>query len=147
METENTIDNKTQTPLDQINETIKSTLSSSTDKVKNLVIDGFVNVEVNRRADLLSKLVTAINTFNREGNKIKPDVISYDSTGVVLRSEWSKIKVEEKKRFNDKLNKANKAFENALDKGDYSNIENIIKELAVKSNTKEESKPEIVSSE
>lgn len=137
METENTI----QTPLEQINEVIKSTLSSSSDKVKNLVIDGFVNAEINRRADLLSKLVTAINNFYKEGNKIKADVVAYNDKGEVIRQEWSKIKAEEKKKFSEKLTKANKIFELALEKGDYSSIENVIKELVVK-NTKEDTKTE-----
>lgn len=123
----------TASSLEQINETIKTTIADSIDRVKNLVIDGFVNTEINRRADLLTKLVTAINAFAKEQVKIKPDVISYDDKGQVIRQEWSKAKVDEKKKFSDKLAKAQKAFDNALGNNDYSNVENIIKELSVKS--------------
>lgn len=133
---------KTTTALDQINETIKTSISGAGDSIRSIVIKGFVEAEVNRRADLLAKLVTAINNFRKEGFKIKADLIGRDAEGKVVREEWSKEKFEEKKKFLEKLNKAEKAFENALSNGEYNNIENLIKELAVKSGSKEEEKSE-----
>ena len=131
-----------QTALEKINNTIKSLISESKQKVTDIIVEKFVIDEINRRADLLARLVTAINNYSKEQYKIKADLLSYDEKGTVLREEWSKTKLEEKKKFNEKLNKAQKAFENALEKNDYSNLENIIKELSVKSKDTDEPKKE-----
>lgn len=115
--------------IEEINKQVMESVNSSKDKILDAITNKFVQDELNRRTDLLTRLVTTTTTFRKEGAKIKPDLTTYNIDGSVASESWSKAQLDKKKKFEEKLAKADKAFERALNENDYNPIENLIKEL------------------
>jgi hypothetical protein len=116
-------------PLATLNEEVAQAIKGSGATIKGAVVAKFVQDEVNRRADLLARLIVAINTFRKEGFKIKPDVVSYNATGEVASENWSKQQLEKKKKFDEKFAKAEAVFAKALTDNEYDKVEGVINEL------------------
>lgn len=112
-----------------LNQEVAEAIKGSGETIKQAVKSKFVQEEVNRRADLLARLLVAINTFRKEGFKFKPDVIAYNADKTVAHEHWSKAQLDKKQKFEEKLAKAEKSFELALNKNEYDEIENIINQL------------------
>lgn len=117
--------------IKDINQEIAERIKGSSEAIKTTVINKFVNDEVTRRADLLSRLIVAINEFRKASLRIKADVITFTSTGEVASESWSKAQLDKKKKSDEKLAKAEKAFEKALNDNDYGAVEQAINELKV----------------
>lgn len=98
-------------------------------QIRDIVKSKFIQEEVQRRAGLLERLVVALNAFRKEGFKIKPDQQSFDASGKLVSEGWTKAALDKKKKYEEKLAKAEKAFEKALGENDYGSVENVIKEL------------------
>jgi hypothetical protein len=126
--------------LQEFNTEVADLIKGSSDKVKTIVRDKFVNDEINKRADLLSRLIVALNTFRKEALKVRADVVTYNESGEKQSESWSKAQLDKKKKADEKIGKAEKAFEKALNDNDYSTIEQVIKEL--QANTKPDGKAE-----
>jgi hypothetical protein len=124
------MDTSNTSALATLNEEVSAVIKSSGPVVRQSVIDKFVDEEIKRRSDLLTRLVIAINAFRKQGSKFKPDLVTYDGDGKVTSEGWTKGLLDQKKKFTEKLDKADKAFEKALNDGDYNNVENVIKELS-----------------
>ena len=102
-----------------------------------------VQIEINKRVESLTKFVNSFNIFKKEGFKIKPDNVSYDEKGAKVSETWSKGQLDKKKKFEEKIVKAEKAFDAAI-LGDFSKLDQVINELKVenKPNDKQEVKAE-----
>jgi len=105
--------------LSELNKTVALKISNATKQISNAVVDQFVNLEVTRRTDLLFKAVEDCNKARNEFKKIKPDVQSYDADGKLVSENWSKAKVEERKKAIESIKKKEKVIEKALS-GDFS---------------------------
>jgi hypothetical protein len=116
-------------PLATLNEEVAQAIKGSGVTIKNTVVAKFVQDEINRRADLLARLIVAINTFRKEGFKIKADVVSYNAAGEVASENWSKAQLDKKKKFDEKLAKAENVFAKALNDNEYDKVEEVINQL------------------
>ncbi len=86
------------------------------------VVDKLASAEIEKRADSLLNAVNAAVTTKRELQKIKPDVINYDGEGKELPGVYSKGKIDEKKKLEEKLAKIEAAVEKAVNKNDFSGV-------------------------
>ena len=112
-----------------LSEEIKSAIASSGEAIKNIVKDKFVKEEVNRRADLLAQLFTSLTAFRKEGFKIKADQKAFNADGSVASETWSQGQIDKRKKFDEKLAKAEQAFEKALTSNEYDKIQDVIASL------------------
>ena len=113
-----------------LNGEVAEALKTSGAGIRETVKQKFITDEVNRRAELLLRLVVAINNFRKEGFKIKADLVSYNAEGGVANEGWSKPQLDKRKKFTEKMEKAEKVFEKAVNESDFSQVEAITKELS-----------------
>ena len=90
--------------------------------VEDKVIGVLVQREVEKRSNALVAGFDVLDKLEKEGRRIKPDVVAYDEQGAVTSSQWSKTKLEERNNHNKKLAKVRSALERALTAGDYSKL-------------------------
>lgn len=125
--------------LSELNETVANMIGRAGERIKNIFIEKQVNDEINRRAGLLANLVTAMTKFKRECNKFKADLLTYNLDGSVASESFSKKVVDERKKALEKLAKAEKILAKAINDNDYSNVEQVTKELSAGGGEKSES--------
>lgn len=112
-----------------LNQEVAEAIKGSGDVIKNAVKAKFVQDEVNRRTDLLTRLIVAINTFRKEGYKLKADQISYNADKSIASETWSKGQLDKRQKFDEKMAKAEKVFEAALNNNEYDKVEEVIAQL------------------
>lgn len=128
----------TPTPVSAIvtlNQEVAEAIKGSGDVIKNAVKAKFVQDEVNRRTDLLTRLIVAINTFRKEGYKLKADQISYNADKSIASETWSKAQLDKRQKFDEKMAKAEKVFEAALNNNEYDKVEEVISQLKPEAKT------------
>ncbi len=86
------------------------------------VINNLASLEIEKRASALLNGVNLAVATKRELQKIKPDQQSFDASGKVVFESYSKTKVEEKKKLEEKLAKIEKAVELAVNSNDFSKV-------------------------
>lgn len=106
----------------------KELVSDSAPTVQDAVVDRMVSAEVCRRTDIITKLVSLSVIAERETLKVKPDIVAYNEEGEVVSSNWSKGKLEERKKLADKLASYEKAFKEALEDNNYTLAEKLTTE-------------------
>jgi hypothetical protein len=114
---------KTENVLSSLNKKVAETIAGSTSTVVDSVVDQFVTQEVSRRTTALFNAIVKCNTLRDEFKKFKPDILAYDVNGKVISENWSKTKLDERKKADETLKKAEKAIEKAL-AGDFSQVLN-----------------------
>lgn len=97
-------------------------ISTAGTTILTKVVDSLANVEIEKRADALLKAVNLAVATQRELNKAKPDVVSYNDDGSVKDASWTKPKLEEKKKLVEKLAKIEAAVAKAIEKNDFSGV-------------------------
>lgn len=110
--------------LQDLNTSVIQSIKTSNPAVIEAVKTRLVAQEVDRRVNALVKAIEAVNALEKEGQKIKPDIITYASDKSVQSEGWSKGKLEERDKHDKKLAKLRQAIEKALDVGDYSQLLN-----------------------
>lgn len=85
------------------------------------VVTQLAAVEIEKRATALAAAVNSAVATKRELYKVKPDIVAYDESGKETSANWSKAKLEEKKKLEEKLAKIDSAIEKAL-AGDFSKL-------------------------
>lgn len=86
------------------------------------VINNLANLEIEKRATALLNAVNLAVATKRELQKIKPDIVAYNDKGEEASANWSKPKLEEKKKLEEKLAKIEKAVDLAVNKNDFSKV-------------------------
>lgn len=109
-----------------ITDVVTSALANSGETVRQKVIDTLVDQELNKRSEAIVRGLNEQSKLKKEAFKIKPDILAYDDQGQEVSANWSKAKLEEKKKNEDKLSKLEKALEKALDKNDYGDLNNLL---------------------
>lgn len=97
---------------------------ASTPAILDSVVKSLVSQEINRRSDALLKVINQAFSLKKELYKVKPDILSYNVDGTVAQAAWSKPKLEEKKKLEEKLDKLDRAIAKAVEKGDYTDVFN-----------------------
>lgn len=127
----------TSTPsaISALNQEVAEAIKGSGELIRGTVKAKFVQDEVNRRTNLLTNLIVAINAFRKEGYKIKPDLISFNADKSPATELWSKAQLEKKTKFEEKLAKAESTFEKALNNNEYDKVEEVINQLKPEAKT------------
>ena len=118
-----------------LNQEVAEAIKGSGETIKNAVKAKFVQEEVSRRTDLLTRLIVAINTFRKEGYKLKADQISYNADKSVASETWSKAQLDKRQKFDEKLAKAESTFEKALNNNEYDKVDEVINQLKPEAKT------------
>jgi hypothetical protein len=95
--------------------------------VTDKVIEHLVNKELMRRSEAVINGMSELDKLKNEARKMKPDMISYNLDGSIASSTWSKAKLDEKNKADQKIEKITKAIDKALTDNDYSDLYNVSK--------------------
>lgn len=104
--------------LSEISETIKNDGNAT---VMARVKEAFVERELQKRTDALVKAFDKLTEARSDLKKIKPDVVAYDEDGKEVSASYSKAKIDERKKAQEKVGKIESAINAAL-AGDYSKV-------------------------
>ena len=66
----------------------------------------------------------ALGKLEGEMNKVRPDK-TFDSKGEVISEFFTKVKLEEKNKLQQKIDRHTKAITKALEKGDFGDVYNL----------------------
>lgn len=105
--------------------------SVSETSVRQRVINGLTERELQRREDLLSKALQSRKTLDLDLKKTKPDQITYDEDGTEHR-RFSKGVLESRKKLAEKLDKLDRLINSVIEKPDassYKTLEDKMKKL------------------
>lgn len=94
-------------------------------KVVDSVVNILVNKEIENRSTLLLSAIKQFEELNKQLNKIQPDMVSYNEDGTKVASNWSKQKLEEKRKIEEKIKKIDNAVNKATEQNDWSSINNL----------------------
>ena len=109
-----------------INEVVTDRIKNISEPVFNQVVETIVSREADKRADAIVKVMGKIEDMQKENRRFKPDVGPfYDDDGNEIEgsARWSKAKLEERKKLRERIAKAQKAVEEALN----GNMEQVYK--------------------
>ena len=97
-------------------------LNELSDGVGDKVADLLAAREVNKRCEALVTAIDKLDKMEREHRKHKADLVSYDTDGRKVIESWSKAALEERNKSQQKIDKATKAINKALDDKDFSDV-------------------------
>lgn len=83
--------------------------------VEQDVIDTLVLREREKRSALIVRGFDELRSQENAFKKFKPDVVTYNGDGTVSSEQWSKAKLDERNKAQEKLNKLITAIEKALE--------------------------------
>lgn len=107
---------------------VATRLTAISPAVESEVIDTLVAREVARRKDMIVKGLDQLDSVTREFHKVnKPDIQNFNADGTVATSAYSKERLEEIKKAQEKLDKLTKALDKAIAKGDIGDLSNLVK--------------------
>lgn len=95
--------------LTSVSDKIKAAAPIVKDRLKNLLVER----ELENRVDTLDKALLKAKDLKKEFDKIRPDTVAFDATGLKLES-YSKDVWEKRKKASDAMENLNKAIETAL---------------------------------
>lgn len=110
--------------MTKINDAVAEKIKALSEPVFDRVVDSLVEREASRRTDAIVKVMDKIDSAQRELRKIKPDVGPfYDEEGNLIEgsAKWTKAKLEERKKAQEKINKMQNAVEKAIE-GDMQDV-------------------------
>lgn len=111
-----------------IREAVADQIKVISPKVGEIVIETFVKIEVEKRAEAIVKGFNKLTEYERVGYKLaKGDVITYNADGSVAAQTFTKERLEETKKNTEKVEKITRALDKALVKGDLSDLLNLVK--------------------
>lgn len=108
-----------------IREAIGQRLAEIAPNVEDKILDTFVDREVDKRAKAVVNVIDQLVKLEQDLRKIKPDQQFFDADGKETGASYSKTKVEEKKKLEDRIAKFTNAVNKAVDKGDYGDVYNL----------------------
>ena len=107
-----------------ITDAVAEKIAAISPAVNEKVIDALVVRELEKRSDAVLSGLDKLRTMQNDLRKIKPDVGGFfDEDGNETKpNAYSKAKFEERKKFNEQIEKLQKALDLAIDKGDMSKL-------------------------
>jgi hypothetical protein len=113
--------------IQSISTAVAERLASIAPEVTGKVVDHLVTKELNRRSEAVITALQEIDKLNVDLKKVKPDVVTYNDDGSVASSNWTKAKLEEKNKVQQRITKLTSAVDKALGSNDYSDLFNVAK--------------------
>jgi hypothetical protein len=101
---------------------VAETIAAAGPAILSKVVEKLATVEIEKRADALLNAVNSAVSTQRELFKVKPDVVAYNEKGEEVTANYTKPKLEEKKKLEEKLAKIEAAVTKAVEKGDFSGV-------------------------
>src|SRR6185437_7617995 len=109
-----------------LRERVDQEIGNSGSTITDRVVSHFVDTEVKRRADLIVSGINLLRQAELDHRKIKPDQTMYDAEGTVVHEGFSKGKLDEKKKHAERIEKIQKAIDQAIG-GDLSKLDELVK--------------------
>ncbi len=98
-----------------IQEKVAEKISSSADIIHNTIIDKLADIEISKRVDIITKVLSKQEALEKEFKKShKPDMVKYDVSGALVEEAYSKIKIDSIKKDKEKLSNLIKSLETCL---------------------------------
>ncbi len=111
--------------LNTLQQTVTENINSSNAAVADKVVNYFVEIEVDRRVNSLTKSIQELEKLDKDLLKVKPDQKSYSAEGMVVAETFSQAKIDERKKLQEKINKLRKAIEKALNENQFGDLFNL----------------------
>ena len=110
-----------------IHEQVAEKLSGISPAVSERVVDTLVEKEVNRRVEMITQGLAKLSDMEREMRKLnKPDVETFNHDGSPANVGFTKQKLDDISKQQQKMDKLTKALDNAIDKGDFGDLNNLV---------------------
>lgn len=116
-----------QTQAASIRAKVAEGLKNSGEAVAQGVADQLVEKELNRRKDLISKALVKLDDLEKEQKKFKPDNNIYGEDESIVQEGWKKETLDARKKNQAKIDKLNKAIDDALNNNNYKGLEDQLK--------------------
>lgn len=94
-------------------------------QVETDVVAVLVERELTKRTEAVVQCMDTLAKLEGDLRKIKPDQVSYDSTGKIISESFSKNKFEEKKKLTERIDKFTAAITKAIEKADFGDVYNL----------------------
>jgi len=108
-------------------ELVKARLASSGGELAKRVENVLFDKEMVNRQGILLDAVTKAEILAKAVSKIKPDMVQYTEDGKVASCTYSKVKLDERKRIVEGLDKLNKAIDKIVvdNGGDFEGLKKL----------------------
>lgn len=111
---------------------ISEKLSNSSEKIQEIVLSKYVDLEVERRSDLLFQGIETLNRLNKDLVKLdKPDIEEYDSEKTKI-VKFSKGRIEQINKLKEQIKKIETCVEITFDSNtleSYNKLDELLKQI------------------
>lgn len=105
----------TNTTATSLRDAVAAEVNQISPQVHDRVKQHFVDTEINRRVDLVVKGMDTLHQLNTDLRKInKPDVNTFNGDGTPAASSFTKPRLDEINKLNERINKLTRAIDAAL---------------------------------
>lgn len=109
-----------------VRQAVTEQIAQAVPAVQDRVVQHFVEKEVARRADIITRGLDKHQELQRERAKTnKPDAVTYNADGSVASEGYTKDRIEANKKADEKLAKYERALDKAIE-GDVSDLSQLI---------------------
>lgn len=113
-------------PATEVLAEVAETIKNSSTAVRTRLKDTLVQREIDNRVETLDKALLKIKEARKEVQKMKPDQVSFDTSGGKVET-WSKTAHEAKVKAEEALAKLEQAFANALGGESFDKLREMVK--------------------
>jgi hypothetical protein len=111
------------TTLNSIKEKTELALANSGAKALDFVVNQIVARKEKEYAEACAKVVASLEEATKEKYKLaKPDAITYNADGTVAASAFTKARLDEQKKLNEKIEKIENALKKAFEADDFEKV-------------------------
>lgn len=110
------------TTVVELHTDVASVVAERSKELKSALVASLAEKELEVRGKALLAVYDEIVKTKAEIKKVKPDHETFNLDGTTATVAYSKAKVEEVKKLNEKLAKLEKAFSLAVDQNDFSKV-------------------------
>lgn len=100
-------------------------IASSSAEVEEKVVKALAKLEIDRRSDAIIQAYQGLKKLDKTFKRLGPDVQTFDEKGEKTSESYSKTRVEERKKTQDRINKWTNAINKALDKKEFDDVYNL----------------------
>lgn len=91
----------------------------------NELVEAMAKKTIVQRQTKIIEAYTEWSNLTRDLYKVKPDIVSFNEDGTPASQQWSKAKLEEKKKITDRMAKLDKAMTEALSNNNWGPINDL----------------------
>lgn len=95
-------------------------------EVRRRVVAEITESEIQRRTSELATVLAKRSEIAKELNKIKPDSVTFDDTGILVSNNYSREMSKNLKEAKARLGKIDAALNKAIDKADFQSLQKFL---------------------